>query len=133
MFLIRYGLYRHGCDVSMYSNSSKCEVVERCVIKLGLTLDRPGVVMLLQERVKSFRKEKGNAVLGQVTVDQAIGGMRGIPVRVMSYSLHLVSCICCRHCSGTDFLYTCGCMFMAQACRARNNGIGMNKKNQRKH
>jgi len=29
--------------------------------------------------VKALRKEMGNAVLGQVTVDQAIGGMRGIP------------------------------------------------------
>ena len=32
-----------------------------------------------QERVKAFKKEHGSAVLGQVTVDQAIGGMRGIP------------------------------------------------------
>eukprot|EP00889_Picochlorum_renovo_P007126 jgi/Picre1/34156/NNA_001631.t1 len=28
---------------------------------------------------KTFKKEMGSAVLGQVTVDQAIGGMRGIP------------------------------------------------------
>mmetsp|Transcript_9601 Transcript_9601/g.26085 ORF Transcript_9601/g.26085 Transcript_9601/m.26085 type:complete len:464 (+) Transcript_9601:114-1505(+) len=32
-----------------------------------------------QERVKTFKKEHGSAVIGQVTVDQAIGGMRGIP------------------------------------------------------
>lgn len=31
--------------------------------------------------MKTFKKEMGSAVLGQVTVDQAIGGMRGIPVR----------------------------------------------------
>lgn len=29
--------------------------------------------------MKAFKKEMGSAVLGQVTVDQAIGGMRGIP------------------------------------------------------
>ena len=34
----------------------------------------------LQERLKSLKKECGSAPLGQVLVEQAIGGMRGIPV-----------------------------------------------------
>lgn len=34
----------------------------------------------LQERVKALKKEHGRKVLGEVTVEQAIGGMRGIPV-----------------------------------------------------
>ena len=43
---------------------------------------RSVVIVHMQERVKAFKKEMGSAVLGEVTVDQALGGMRGIPVRV---------------------------------------------------
>lgn len=40
-----------------------------------------------QEKVKTLRKECGSAVLGQVTVEQAIGGMRGIPGMLWETSL----------------------------------------------
>lgn len=33
-----------------------------------------------QERFKKLKKEYGSKVLGEVTVEQALGGMRGIPV-----------------------------------------------------
>ena len=33
-----------------------------------------------QEKFKKIKKELGNKVLGEVTVEQALGGMRGIPV-----------------------------------------------------
>jgi hypothetical protein len=36
---------------------------------------------VLQARLKSLKKEHGSKVLGETTVDMAIGGMRGIPVR----------------------------------------------------
>lgn len=34
----------------------------------------------LQEKFKKLKKEYGSKKLGDVTVEQAIGGMRGIPV-----------------------------------------------------
>jgi len=34
----------------------------------------------VQERLKSLKKECGSDKLGEVLVEQAIGGMRGIPV-----------------------------------------------------
>lgn len=34
-----------------------------------------------QERLKKLRKEHGSKALGACTVEQAIGGMRGVPVR----------------------------------------------------
>lgn len=36
--------------------------------------------MIVQENLKAIKKEHGSKVLGSVTVDMAIGGMRGIPV-----------------------------------------------------
>jgi hypothetical protein len=35
---------------------------------------------VLQDRLKKLRGSKGKSELGKVTVDMAIGGMRGIPV-----------------------------------------------------
>ncbi|KAL6782199.1 hypothetical protein ACKKBF_B39985 [Auxenochlorella protothecoides x Auxenochlorella symbiontica] len=40
-----------------------------------------------QERVKALKKEHGSKILGQVTVEQAIGGMRGIPCMLWETSL----------------------------------------------
>jgi citrate synthase len=39
------------------------------------------------ERLKLLKKEHGAAVLGQVTVEQAVGGMRGIPALLWETSL----------------------------------------------
>ncbi|KAI7838041.1 hypothetical protein COHA_008125 [Chlorella ohadii] len=39
------------------------------------------------ERLKMLKKEHGAAVLGQVTVEQAVGGMRGIPALLWETSL----------------------------------------------
>mgnify|MGYP001806842356 CR=1 FL=1 len=36
--------------------------------------------MAVQERLKALKKGHGSKSLGEVTVDMAIGGMRGIPV-----------------------------------------------------
>lgn len=50
----------------------------------------------MQDRVKALKKEHGSKVLGQVTVDQAIGGMRGIPVgsgSVLFISHWVVGCM----------------------------------------
>lgn len=44
-------------------------------------------VLPLQERLKALKKEYGSKVLGQCTVNQAIGGMRSIPVRPCVWSL----------------------------------------------
>jgi hypothetical protein len=35
-----------------------------------------------QAKLKAVKKEHGSKVLGNVSVDMAIGGMRGIPVSV---------------------------------------------------
>ncbi|KAL4444343.1 hypothetical protein ABPG75_012080 [Micractinium tetrahymenae] len=40
-----------------------------------------------QERLKALKKEMGGKVLGAVTVEQAIGGMRGIPAMLWETSL----------------------------------------------
>lgn len=37
----------------------------------------------MQERLKALKKGYGKKELGAVTLDMAIGGMRGIPVRLM--------------------------------------------------
>ena len=37
---------------------------------------------LLQERLKALKKGHGKKELGTVTLDMAIGGMRGIPVSI---------------------------------------------------
>jgi len=41
----------------------------------------------LQERFKALKKEYGSASLGEVLVEQAIGGMRGIPVILLFLKL----------------------------------------------
>lgn len=41
------------------------------------------------EEVKAVRAAHGNKSFGEVTVDQAYGGMRGIKVSSISPSLHL--------------------------------------------
>lgn len=61
----------------------------------------------LQERLKNLKKQYGGVSLGEVTVDMAIGGMRGIPVSCKRslfkpdhvYGMQLVdaaSCLACR-------------------------------------
>lgn len=42
---------------------------------------------ILQERLKAIKKTHGGKELGKVTVDMAIGGMRGITVRPPSPAL----------------------------------------------
>ncbi|KFM23540.1 putative citrate synthase, mitochondrial [Auxenochlorella protothecoides] len=44
-------------------------------------------ILAEQERVKALKKEHGSKILGQVTVEQAIGGMRGIPCMLWETSL----------------------------------------------
>lgn len=39
-----------------------------------------GTLLLPQERLKTLKKTLGAKSMGEVTVDQCIGGMRGIPV-----------------------------------------------------
>ena len=41
----------------------------------------------MQERLKALKKTHGSKELGKVTVDMAIGGMRGITVCVISETL----------------------------------------------
>jgi citrate synthase len=47
----------------------------------------PHIYVTLQERLKALKKSCGSASLGQVTVEQAIGGMRGIPGMLWETSL----------------------------------------------
>jgi citrate synthase len=50
-----------------------------------------GLVAARQIEVKDFNKEHGKTVLGEVTVGQVIGGMRGLPAMLYETSkLHPV-------------------------------------------
>ena len=45
-------------------------------------------MQMLQERLKALKKGYGKKELGTVTLDMAIGGMRGIPVSPKQKLLH---------------------------------------------
>ena len=51
-----------------------------CVLDANAPRPRPAPP-LPQEKLKALKKEYGSKSLGNVLVEQAIGGMRGIPVR----------------------------------------------------